>query len=81
MLVLQIKRPMKLLSRRTLDREKRNKLYHRFHQIVHDEQPYTFLYARPEMRFLDPRFENVKIHNLDLDWFEWYVPKDKQRYK
>ena len=68
-------------ARKTLDESKRNNLYHRFHEIVHKEQPYTFLYARPEMRFLDRRFKNVKIHKLDLDWLEWYVPKSEQRYK
>ena len=68
-------------ARQTLDETERNKLYHRFHQIVHAEQPYTFLYARPEMRFLDKRFKNVIIHKLDLDWLEWYVPKQRQKYK
>ena len=68
-------------ARKTLDETKRNKLYHRFHGIVHNEQPYTFLYARPEMRFLDRRFKNAKIHKLDLNWLEWYVPKSEQRYK
>jgi peptide/nickel transport system substrate-binding protein len=68
-------------ARRTLDREKRNGLYHRFHRILHERQPCTFLYTRPEMRFLHPRFENVKVHNLGLDWLEWYVPKDKQKYR
>jgi len=68
-------------ARRTLDDEKRNKLYQRFHRIIHEEQPYTFIYTRPEQRFLDRRFENVIIHKLGLDGHEWYVPKEKQRYK
>lgn len=68
-------------ARRTLDDDKRDKLYHRFHQILHEEQPYTFIYTRPEQRFLDKRFENVIIHKLGLDQHEWYVPKEKQRYK
>lgn len=68
-------------ARQTMNAEQRNKLYHRFHQILHKEQPYTFLLSRPSMRFLDRRFENVKIHKLGLDGEEWYVPKDQQRYK
>jgi len=68
-------------ARRTLDEEKRNNLYHRFHQILHEEQPYTFLRTRPSIRFLDRRFENVIAHKLGLNPFEWYVPKEKQRYK
>jgi peptide/nickel transport system substrate-binding protein len=68
-------------ARRTLNEEKRNKLYHRFHRIIHEQQPYTFIYTRPEQRFLDKRFENVKIHKLGLDPHEWYVPAEKQKYK
>ena len=68
-------------ARRTMDVEKRNKLYHKFHEILHFEQPYTFFRARPAIRFLDKRFENVKIHKIGLDIHEWYVPKEKQRYK
>lgn len=68
-------------ARKTLDEGKRNELYHRFHRILHEEQPYTFVYTRPEQRFLDRRFENVKVHKLGLDTLEWYVPKEKQRYK
>lgn len=68
-------------ARETLDKDKRNELYHKFHQILHEQQPYTFVYTRPEQRFLDRRFENVKIHKLGIDELEWYVPKDKQKYK
>jgi peptide/nickel transport system substrate-binding protein len=68
-------------ARRTFDKDKRTKLYHRFHQILHEEQPYTFLAWRPTLRFLDRRFKNVKIHKLGLDSSEWYVPSNQQRYK
>lgn len=68
-------------ARQTLDDEKRNELYHKFHQILHEEQPYTFIYTKPEEVFLDKRFENIKMHLLGVNMFEWYVPKDKQRYK
>ena len=68
-------------ARETLDKNKRNALYHKFHRILHEEQPYTFVYTRPEQRFLDKRFENVKIHLLGTDEHEWYVPREVQRYK
>jgi len=67
-------------ARMTLDKDKRNALYHKFHSIIHDEQPYTFVYTRPEQGFLEKRFENVIIHKLGVDEFEWYVPREKQRY-
>ncbi|UCE98581.1 MAG: peptide-binding protein [Planctomycetota bacterium] len=68
-------------ARRTLDEKKRYHLYHKLHRLLHEEQPYTFLFARPEPRFLDKRFENVIVHQLGLDHHEWHVPKEKQRYK
>ena len=68
-------------ARQTLDKDKRNILYNKFHRILHEEQPYTFIYTKPENRFLDRRFENVKIHKLGTDEHEWYVPLAKQKYK
>ena len=67
--------------RRTFDEDKRNKLSRRLHRILHEEQPYTFLFTRPTFRLIDKRFKNVKIHNLGLKYWEWYVPKSEQRYK
>jgi peptide/nickel transport system substrate-binding protein len=68
-------------ARQTLDADKRNALYHKFHRILHEEQPYTFIYTRPEQRFLDKRFQNVIIHKLGINEREWYVPANLQKYK
>lgn len=67
--------------RRTMDEEKRIELSHKLHNILHYEQPYTFLFARPTYRIVAPRFENVIVHKLGLKEEEWFVPKDKQKYK
>jgi peptide/nickel transport system substrate-binding protein len=68
-------------ARATLDEEERTKIFHRLHEILHEEQPYTFLFTRPTFRLVDKRFRNVKIYNLGLKYWEWYVPKAEQRYK
>lgn len=68
-------------ARRTLDDTKRNALYYRLHGIIHEEQPCTFLFARPDFWLVNKRYENVKIHKLGLNYLEWYVPKDKQKYR
>ena len=68
-------------ARRTIDDVKRNKLYYRLHRILHEEQPYTFLFTRPTFRLVDRRFENVNIHKMGFNYLEWYVPKEHQRYK
>ncbi len=54
-------------ARRALEPEKRYALYHRFDRLVHQLQPYTFLFTRKTFVFLDKRFENVKIHALGLE--------------
>ena len=68
-------------ARRAIEENERNKLYHQLHQILHEEQPYTFLFTRPTFRLVDRRFKNVIVHKLGLDYLEWYVPKEQQRYK
>ena len=67
--------------RRTLDETKRNQLCQKLHGLLHEEQPYTFLFIRPTLRLIDRRFENIKIYNLGPKYWQWYVPKELQRYK
>ncbi len=68
-------------ARITIDSNRRNDIYHKLHQLLHEQQPYTFLYCSGEFRALDRRFENVKVYPLGLNYLEWYVPRDKQKYK
>jgi peptide/nickel transport system substrate-binding protein len=56
-------------------------LSRKLHDLLHNEQPYTFLFTRPTYRIISPRFENVTVHKLGLNEKEWFVPKEKQRYK
>ncbi|MBN1903790.1 MAG: ABC transporter substrate-binding protein [Deltaproteobacteria bacterium] len=68
-------------ARMTIDEADRNRLFQKIHLILHEEQPYTFLFERPYMRLLDKRFKNVKMHKMGLNWLEWYVPKELQKYE
>lgn len=61
-------------ARVEFDAEKRHELYDRFNRIVHDEQPYTFLFCRPNLEIVNNRFHNVIVHTLGLDHRDWYVP-------
>lgn len=61
------------MARTEFDDKKRNELYWQFHQIIHDLQPYTFLYNFPALVVVSRRFENVKVHKLGLDITEWTV--------
>ncbi len=60
--------------RETFDREKRIKLCHRFHQLIHDLQPYTFFYSRKrvvawwaDLRGID--FRPVRPQTFSLPWY------------
>jgi peptide/nickel transport system substrate-binding protein len=68
-------------AKRTINDDERNRLYHQLHRILHEEQPFTFLFTRPSFRLVDRRFKNVTIHKMGLNDLEWYVPEKAQRYK
>jgi peptide/nickel transport system substrate-binding protein len=68
-------------ARREFDHAKRSEMYHRMSAIIHDEQPYTFLFCMKARAALDKRFQNVKVYPLGLDGKEWWVPAELQKYK
>ena len=68
-------------GRTEFDREKRAAMYRRFHRILHEEQPYTFLFNRDNLVALDRRFQNVTVYPLGPDSTEWWVPTKDQRYR
>jgi len=68
-------------ARMTLDEARRNELYHAFHRLVHDEQPYTFMFARESLRVISPRIKGVRQHRLGLDWRDWWIAKDASEDK
>jgi len=67
-------------ARVEFDEEKRNRMFHRFHEIIHQEQPYTFLVCSYALVAVDRRFRGVRVYPLGLDPEEWWVPKHLQRY-
>jgi peptide/nickel transport system substrate-binding protein len=74
-------------ARRTLDEEARMKLWHQVHQILHEDQPYTFMFNRPSLVFINGRIQNVSITKLGMSNLRlyplpnpWFVPKNQQRY-
>lgn len=51
----------------------RSVLYKRLQKILHDEQPYTFLFNSATLAVYDKRFTNVKLYKIGLDIREWGV--------
>lgn len=48
------------------DKQKRRALYHRFHQIIHEQQPYTFLYSPKKLLLYRDYVKNI------------FIPRDRQ---
>ncbi len=66
-------------ARREFDLDKRVALYHKFHAILHEEQPYTFLFDSMALAAIDKRYRNVRTYPMYFDLREWWVPLALQR--
>lgn len=58
----------------TFDRDERIRMLHRFHAIVHEEQPYTFWFAPLEVAAWTSRLQNVTFSPVrpfdqSMNWF------------
>jgi len=71
-----------LEGRRTFDQEKRTHIYHRIHELVYEDQPYTFLYVPDALPLVHARFRNViaKPIGIGYNLIDWYAPQHEQRY-
>jgi peptide/nickel transport system substrate-binding protein len=69
-------------GRQTFDMEKRKKIYHRIHEILAEEQPYTFLYVPDALPVLHKRFKGVEKAPIGIwyDFIRWHVPKNKAEW-
>jgi peptide/nickel transport system substrate-binding protein len=68
-------------ARQTMDESKRMPLWQRAHAILHEDQPYTFLWYGKSLIFIDNRIRNVQLTKLGINPSEeWYVPSQQQRY-
>jgi peptide/nickel transport system substrate-binding protein len=67
-------------ARKEFDRDKRIEMYRRFAEIVHEEQPYTFMFCNKSTVAVNKRFENVVVYPLGIDPTEWHVPLPLQLY-
>jgi ABC-type transport system substrate-binding protein len=61
--------------RSTFKREERDKLYHELHAILHEEQPYSFLYLEKSIVATQPRLKNVRfqVFRPHVETMNWYV--------
>ncbi|MDQ7825520.1 MAG: ABC transporter substrate-binding protein [Candidatus Eremiobacteraeota bacterium] len=67
--------------RSTFDVSKRTALYHKFHRIVYDEQPYTFFFARKRVAAWWNYVERVIFMKLKPheDSMPWYINEKAEK--
>ncbi|TVQ55123.1 MAG: ABC transporter substrate-binding protein [Phycisphaerales bacterium] len=66
------------LGRQEIDTGQRMAYWHELHQIIHEEQPYTFLAVRPWLRFINRRNQNVHPYMTGIEQREFYIPRAQQ---
>lgn len=70
-------------ARSTLDQDARKKLYDRFQEILHRDQPYCFLYVPYQLAAVHKRFRGIDPAPLGIFYNseKWWVPLEEQRYR
>ena len=58
--------------RATLDTDERMALWHEFHSVVHESQPYSFIRVSPWLRFVKGDIGNVGTYKAGLDRTEFF---------
>ncbi|HSV13496.1 MAG TPA: ABC transporter substrate-binding protein [Tepidisphaeraceae bacterium] len=68
-------------ARATVDEAKRMPMWHKLHQLIHDQQPYTYLFIYRELDIARDRIHGMKPTKvLGLNPLgEWYIPQALQR--
>ena len=74
-------------ARSTVDEPERMKLWQQCSRILHQDQPYTFLYRPKSLQFVAGRVKDVRPSKVGLNvvsrWsmpIPWYVPKSLQKW-
>lgn len=65
--------------RRTFDRKRRIEIAHAFARLLHDEQPYTFLFVPYSLVAQSGRYRNVHVFPVGMPERPYWVPKNEQR--
>ncbi len=70
-------------GRRSFREEDRAPIYHRIHELISDDEPYTFLFVPDALLALHKRFRGPTPAPIGIgyNFTEWFVPKNEQKYK
>ena len=62
----------------SFDSAERNKLYHEFHRLIHEEEPYLFLFAPHSLVAVNKRYNNRRVFHDGLKTNILWVKRDQQ---
>ena len=65
--------------RGTFEMEERIKLTHRIARILHEDQPYTFLFTQYALLAVSGRYRNVKVMPMGINTETFWTPKSEQK--
>ena len=69
-------------GRASCHQQERVKYYHRFQEVLAEDQPLVFLYFRDALPVVSARVQGVEPapSGIFYNFIQWYVPKQVQRY-
>ena len=65
--------------RSSFDEGPRNEAYHKFHKLLHEEQPYLYLFTPYNLEVMSTRYRNVKIFSHGVPDTILWVPGKEQK--
>ena len=70
-------------GRKLFPEEERAKVYRRLHEILSEDEPYTFLYVADALPIVHRRFDGVELAPIGIghNFIRWSVREDRVRYK
>ncbi len=67
------------LIRTTADDEERLKAYHAFHRLLHEEQPYLFLFSPYSLQIISSRYRNLRVFPTGVPDQLLWTPQNMQK--
>ena len=67
------------IIRTTADDGERLKAYHAFHRLLHDEQPYIFLFSPYQLLVMNSRYKNLQVFPTGVPDDILWTPAARQK--
>lgn len=69
-------------GRTVCNKDKRRSIYHKIHELIAEDQPYTFLYYPEALPIINKRFKGIEPSAIGIfyNFIKWYVPQDENKW-